>query len=99
MNKLIRSAVIAFSFTAAPLMALAQATHYTTEETEIGTLLEDSAAKAVVEKQFPGLTTSDSIQMASSMTLRQLQQFKPDLFTDEALKKTDEELAKLPAKK
>lgn len=99
MRKLILSVAIAFSMTTSPLAALAQAAHYTTEDTEIGALLADTAAKAVVEKQFPGLTTSDSIQMASSMTLRQLQQFKPDIFTDEALNKTDEELAKLPLKK
>ncbi len=74
--------------------------HYTTAETEIGTLLADPAAKAIVEKKFPLLAESSAVAsgMANSMTLQQLQQFKPEIFTDAALKEADAEFAKLPAK-
>ncbi len=71
---------------------------YRTSKTDIGTLLDDPAAKAVVEKHFPGLTTSPQIAMARSMTLATLRQFRPDQFTDQALADTDADLAKLSAK-
>ena len=76
----------------------AAAKGYTTTGTSIGTLLANPDAKAVVERHFPGLSTADSIQMAATMTLRQLQQFKPDLFTDKALAETDADLAKVAVK-
>lgn len=82
----------------APVATPAVTGHYTTSATTIDTLLADPAAKAVVEKHFPGLTTADSIKMAGNMTLHDLQQFKADMFTDKALSETDADLAKLPAK-
>ena len=75
-------------------------THYTAESTELGTLLADPAAKAIVEKKFPLLAESSAVAsgMANGMTLIQLQKFKPEIFTDAALKDADAEFAKLPAK-
>ncbi len=74
--------------------------HYTTAATELGTLLADPAAKAIVEKKFPLLAESSAVAsgMANGMTLIQLQGFKPEIFTDAALKEADAEFAKLPAK-
>jgi hypothetical protein len=37
--------------------------------------------------------------MARPMTLRQVQSYAPDMFTDEKLANIDAELAKVPAKK
>lgn len=82
---------------AAPVANMAPATtpKYTTSDTEIGTLLDDPAAKAILEKIVPGLTTNDQIDMARSMTLKSIQQFSPDEITDQRLAQLDAEFAKL----
>ncbi len=77
----------------------ATAGHYSTSTTEIGTLLDDPAAKALVEKNIPGMTTNDQIDMARAMTLKDIQQYSPDQVTDKVLAALDAEFAKLPAKK
>lgn len=71
------------------------ARHYTTADTEIGTLLDDAEAKAIVEKHIPGMTTNPQIDMARSMTLKGIQQYAPDDVTDARLSAIDEDLAKL----
>ena len=77
----------------------ATAAHYTTADTDIGTLLDDPAAKAVLAKHVPDLVKSDQVDMARSLTLQSLQNYSPDTFTDEKLKAIDADLAKLPVKK
>ena len=72
--------------------------HYTTEETTIGDLLADPAAKAVVEKHLPGLSEHPSIGMASAMTLRAIQPMAADQIPAEKLDAIDADLAKIPAK-
>jgi glutathione S-transferase len=74
--------------------------HYTTAVTLIGTLLADPAAKAAIDKQFPDFAKSSSVAsgMANSMTMKGLQPFKRDIFTDAALAALDADFAKLPAK-
>lgn len=71
------------------------AAKYTTEETPIGTLLDDPEAKAIVEKHIPGFTTNDQVDMARAMTLKQVQQYAPDDVTDEKLAAIDADFAKL----
>jgi cytochrome P450 len=70
---------------------------YTTKDTKIGVLLGDPAARAVLDKHFPGVADDKRIGMAKSMTLRTVQKFAPDMFTDAALNAADADLAKLPA--
>jgi len=48
---------------------------YTTADTEIGTLLDDPAARAVLDKRIPTVSKGENIDMARSMTLRSLQQY------------------------
>ena len=79
--------------------AFAEASSYTTAETDIGTLLDDPAASAVLEKHMPGFTQNDQISMARAMTLKSIQAFTPDTMTDEVLAKIDADLAALPEKK
>ncbi|HXD02895.1 MAG TPA: hypothetical protein VN627_06265 [Novosphingobium sp.] len=79
--------------TAAQAPAAKQA--YTTADTDIGTLLDDPAAKAIVEKYIPGLTTNPQVDMARAMTLKAVQAYAPDEVTDERLAKIDADLAKL----
>lgn len=75
--------------------APAQKPKYSTSDTDLGTLLDDPAAKAIVEKYIPGLTTNDQIQMARPMTLKAIQSYAPDDVTDERLAKIDAEFATL----
>jgi para-nitrobenzyl esterase len=68
---------------------------YTTADTEIGTLLDDPAAKAIVEKHIPGFTSNDQVDMARGMTLKAVQQYASEEVTDARLAAIDAEFAKL----
>ncbi|MBJ7442811.1 MAG: hypothetical protein JHD32_00550 [Sphingobium sp.] len=89
------SATGSYAQTAAPAAAAA----YNVEATDIGTLLDDPAAKAVVDKHLPGFTANENIGMARGMTLKSVQQYAPDTVTDKALAAIQTDLAKLPATK
>ncbi len=82
-----------------PPPAAAPAPAYTVADTDIGTLLDDPAAKAILDKNIPGFTANPQIDMARSMTLKSVQAYAADKLTDEVLAKVDADLAKLPAKK
>jgi len=76
----------------------APAVRYSTADTKIGSLLADPAAKAVLDKYFPGVSSDKRVGMAKSMTLRAVQKFAPDKFTTQALDAADAELASLPVR-
>lgn len=84
---------------AAEPAAAPAAAHYTTADTDIGTLIDDPAAKAVLDKNLPGFADNPQIAMARSMTLKAIQGFAGDVLTDAKLAAVDADLAKLPAKK
>jgi hypothetical protein len=98
-------AIALLATSVAPAAALAQSTvvvaaaAYTTSDTDIGTLLDDPAAKAVLDKVLPGFATNPQIEMARPMTMKSIQQYAADQLTDEKLAAVDAELAKLPPKK
>jgi hypothetical protein len=73
----------------------APAAKYSTTATDIGTLVDNPATKAVLDKNLPGFSDNPQLAMARSMTMRQIQQFAPDALTDEKLAKVDTELAAL----
>jgi para-nitrobenzyl esterase len=79
--------------------APAAAAAYTTATTDIGTLLDDPTAKAVLVKHIPDVANSDQVDMVRSMTLKDVQGLAPDKVTDQALADIDADLAKLPPKK
>ena len=87
----------AYADTAAPAPT-APAAAYKSDTTPIGVLLDDPAAKAVLEKIVPPLIANPQIEMARPMTLKQVQAFTNGALTDELLIQIDTELAKLPAK-
>ena len=96
---------LAVATAALPLAASAQqapapaaVASYTTEDTPIGTLLDDPAAKAVLAKHIPDVVSNPGIDQARGMTLKQVQQYSPDI-TDKVLTEIDADLAKLPVKK
>jgi cytochrome P450 len=76
----------------------ASAARYSTADTKIGALLADPAAKAVIDKYFPGVSSDKRIAMAKGLTLRAVQRFAPDKFTTEALDAADAELKPLPVR-
>lgn len=71
---------------------------FSVAETDVGTLLDNAATKAVLDKFLPGLSTNPQIDMARAMTLKQVQGYAPDKIKDEALAQVDAALAKIPAK-
>jgi para-nitrobenzyl esterase len=73
------------------------ASHYNTAATPLGDMLDDPAAKAVLEAHIPDMINNDQISMARSLTLKALQGYAPNL-TDDTLAAIDADLAKLPAK-
>lgn len=77
----------------------AAAVRYSTADTDIGTLIDDPAAHAIVDKYLPGVLSGDQIDMARSMTLKAIQPYAADRISDKALADIDAELAKLPVKK
>jgi para-nitrobenzyl esterase len=77
----------------------AAAEQYSTSTTDIGTLLDDPAAHAIVDKHLPGVLSGDQIDMARSLTLKAIQQYDPDRITDKALADIDADFAKMPKKR
>ncbi|MCE7796345.1 cytochrome P450 [Sphingobium sufflavum] len=68
---------------------------YATAQTKLGVLLADPVAKALLDKHFPGVSADKRIGLGKSMTLRAIQSFAADMFTDEALDALDAELTAL----
>jgi para-nitrobenzyl esterase len=80
---------------AAPAAAAAA---YSTTGTPIGTLLDDAAAKAILDKRVPGLTTNPQIEQARRMSLKDIQVYAADRLTDDVLKAIDADFAGLSGK-
>lgn len=83
---------------AAPTTAVPATPQYSTKDTSIGDLLDNPAAKAVIDKHLPGLSDNPSIEMARGMTLRAIQPMVADKITEPMLDTLDADLAKIPAK-
>jgi hypothetical protein len=81
----------AMAETAAP----APAAKLSTADTTIGDLLDNPAAKAILDKHMPGFSTNPQVEMARGMTLRAIQPMVPDQIKAETLDAIDADLAKL----
>lgn len=62
----------------------------------VGDLLDNPAAKAILIKDVPALKDNDQIEQARPMTLRGLQAYAPDTFTDKVYAQLDADLATIP---
>lgn len=91
------ASVPAMAQSAAAPVAAAKAA-FSTADTDIGTLIDNAATKAILDKYLPGFADNEQVAMARPMTLRGIQQYSPDTIKTEALDKIDADLAKLPAK-
>jgi len=77
-------------------LAAAQASgRYNSLTTPLGVLLDDPAARAVLDRQIPDVVGSPQINMARGLTLAALQSYLPQL-TEAKLNQIDTELATLP---
>ncbi|EGF91439.1 para-nitrobenzyl esterase [Asticcacaulis biprosthecium C19] len=72
--------------------------HYASNLTPLGDMLDDPAAKAVLDTHISDIVNSPNIGMGRSMTLLALQADVPTL-TKELLARIDADLAKLPPRK
>ena len=82
----------------APAAPAAPAGGYSVTDTDVGTLIDNPDTKAVLDKHLPGFSSNDQVAMARSMTLKSLQQYAPDTFTDKTLGEIQADLDKLPKK-
>ena len=57
-------AAAALSLATPALAETAATAKYTSADTELGVLLDNPAAKAIVEKYIPGMTSNDQVDMA-----------------------------------
>jgi hypothetical protein len=71
---------------------------YTTADTEIGTLMDDKSAWAVVIKHIPELNNNEQMEMARGLTLRVIQSYAAEQITDARLAAIDAEFAALNKK-
>lgn len=66
-----------------------------TLDTPIATLVADAQAKAVIDKDLPGLASHPQFENFKSMSLKDLAGFAPDKLTPEKLGKVQTDLAAL----
>ena len=94
------SAGAAFAQTpAAPAAQAPEATHAkpSVESTPIDELLQNPKAMEILFKHFPEMKgQEDQLAMAGSMTLRDIQPFAADTFTDEKLAAVETDFQALP---
>lgn len=81
------------AYAADPAPTAAPSAKFSTTGTTIGDLIDNPATKAVLEKHMPAMISNPQIEMARSMTLKQIQGFAGDALSDEVLAKVDTDLA------
>jgi len=70
--------------------------HPLTSDSSIAELLDNPAARQVLEKEIPAMFKNPQIEQARGLTLRALQAYVPNLLTDDRLRAIDTELAHTP---
>jgi hypothetical protein len=64
-------------------------------ESKLGDLLENEAAKAILEKHMPGISTHPQIGMGKGFALSMVAKFSGGLISDDMLTKVDADLKAL----
>ncbi len=89
----------ALAQTAAPAPAAASAAAPAfSADTPLETVVANPAAKAVLDKDMPTISSHPAFEQFKAMSLRQLQPYAQGKITDEALAKVDADLKAVPAK-
>ena len=97
MRQLLLTAIFFFSLFCQPLWADEP---YSTEETDIGTLMDDPKSRAILEKYMPKNISDSQFSMARMFTLTFIQAHdRHGELTDENLDKMDAEFAELAKEK
>jgi len=65
------------------------------EGSTIRQLLDNPAARAILDRYFPRMTGDSRLTMAAGMTLRQIASFAPQALTEEKLQAVDDELKRI----
>jgi dihydrodiol dehydrogenase / D-xylose 1-dehydrogenase (NADP) len=65
------------------------------ENTRLGELLKNEAAKVILEKHFPGFTTTPRLALAHGFSLKAMASFSQSEITPDQLKACGEDLAKI----
>mgnify|MGYP000603166092 CR=1 FL=1 len=82
---------------AAQATAAPQAVHYSVSATPVGTLLDDPAAAAILKRLIPTVYANDMFQtMGRTQTLKAIQQYEPEVLSDQNLTLIQAEFDKLP---
>jgi hypothetical protein len=97
MRHFMKTALITVALTAA-VPAFAADPAFSTATTDIATLMDNPATKAVLEKHIPEVISNAQFEMARPMTLKAIQSFAGDALNDEKLAAIDADLAKIQAK-
>lgn len=102
MRNLLAAFVLAtssFGLLAAPAAAQeapAPAQHFSVETTQVGTLLDNPATKAILERMIPTVYANEMFQtMGRSQTLKSIQQYEPVALSDAVLAAIQAEFDKL----
>lgn len=75
------------------------AAHYSVATTLVGTLLDDPAADAVLQKLIPTVYANPMFKAdGRALTLQAIQQYEPEALSDANLAKIQAEFDKIPAK-
>lgn len=90
---LVPAVAVAQTAPAAPAADAAKPAAKFNLDTPIGELLANDAAKAVLDKELPGLTQLPQLEMIKGLGLKQLQPYSDGKLTDELLAKTEASLA------
>jgi len=91
----ILAAFVAVAPLSATLAHAAPAPAYSTQKTTVGDLFANPHTKAIVEKQFPGISSDLRMALAKGKTFRELSAMKPKDIPAEKLDIIDAELAKI----
>lgn len=80
-----------------PVAALADKQVYSIDETDIGVLLDDPQARAILDKHIPGFSARDQIDQARPFTLNFVQNFPQADISEAMLKAIQAEFDQLAA--
>jgi para-nitrobenzyl esterase len=81
----------------APMASMAMPAKPSVDKTTISDLLANPAAKAVVDKDLPGLTSDPRLQQAMGMTLKDIEPYSEGKIDDAALAKVQADFDAIPA--
>ena len=81
---------------AAPMSGMAMPAKPSVDKTTISDILANPVAKAIVDKDLPGLTADPRLQQAMGMTLKDIEPYSDGKIDDAALAKVQSDFDAIP---